>query len=107
MSYSDEGLGRLVDPDACTMYQCRSLGIGADVLSEILEPTLLAATNLPNVEYPTDGLGDDLVKSGALSKLELEGILYACQRHQRVRSGRWHPRRARVAFVRLTVCYSR
>jgi hypothetical protein len=79
MSYSDEGLGRLVDPDACTMYQCRSLGIGADVLSEILEPTLLAATNLPNVEYPTDGLGDDLVKSGALSKLELEGILAPSQ----------------------------
>lgn len=45
-----------------------------------------SAIRLPVNEYPLfDALGDELVASGKLSKLQLEGVRYACQKHLEVR----------------------
>lgn len=44
-----------------------------------------SAIRLPTNEYPLfDALGDELVASGKLSKLQLEGVRYACQKHLEV-----------------------
>ncbi|XP_065178274.1 uncharacterized protein LOC135808951 [Sycon ciliatum] len=50
---------------------------------KIVEAASLAAQPLPPATYPLcDSLPEELIKSGRLSALQLEGILYACQRHQ-------------------------
>ncbi|CAH1780986.1 unnamed protein product, partial [Owenia fusiformis] len=50
---------------------------------DIVEAGMLADLDLPNPTYPLqDSLPPTLVSEGKLSSLQLEGILYACQRHQ-------------------------
>ncbi len=42
-----------------------------------------SAIALPKTDYPLwDTLPDALVDSGKLSQLQLEGVLYACTKHQ-------------------------
>ena len=42
----------------------------------------MASIDLPPAKYPLfDALGDEFVENGKLSQLQLEGILYACQKH--------------------------
>lgn len=49
---------------------------------DIAEAASLASIDLPPAKYPLfDALGEDFVSSGKLSKLQLEGVLYACQKH--------------------------
>ena len=49
---------------------------------DIAEAASLASIELPAAKYPLfDSLGDDFVEAGKLSKLQLEGVLYACQKH--------------------------
>eukprot|EP00891_Asterochloris_glomerata_P001845 jgi/Astpho2/1845/e_gw1.00038.339.1_t len=49
----------------------------------ISEAASLSAIALPKTDYPLwDTLPDALVDSGKLSQLQLEGVLYACTKHQ-------------------------
>jgi len=49
---------------------------------DIAEAASLASIDLPPAKYPLfDALGDEFVENGKLSQLQLEGILYACQKH--------------------------
>lgn len=49
---------------------------------DIAEASSLASIDLPPAKYPLfDAIGDEFVETGKLSKLQLEGILYACQKH--------------------------
>ena len=46
------------------------------------EAASLASIPLPPATYPlVDAIGDDVVDGGKLSKLQLEGVTYACQKH--------------------------
>ena len=64
-------------------YECRSLSFGQPHPGAIVEAATLSAAPLPPATYPLrDALPESLVDSGMLSSLQLEGILYACQRHQ-------------------------
>jgi hypothetical protein len=62
-------------------YVCRSLSVGKAHPGNIAESGLLATIDLPKATYPIDGLGHS-IKEANLSALQLEGVLYACQRHQ-------------------------
>lgn len=43
---------------------------------------LCSAISLPDNEYPLwDSLGEEIVASGKLSQLQLEGVRYACDKH--------------------------
>ena len=47
-----------------------------------------SAIALPKTDYPLwDTLPDALVDSGKLSQLQLEGVLFACTKHQRFLPG--------------------
>jgi len=48
----------------------------------IAESGLLSSVPLPPLAYPRDGLFGGMVEGGKLSKLQLEGVLYAGQHHQ-------------------------
>ena len=42
-----------------------------------------SAIRLPESKYPLwDALPPDIIKQGKLSQLQLEGVLYACTKHQ-------------------------
>jgi P-loop containing NTP hydrolase pore-1 len=46
-----------------------------------------SAIMLPKNEYPLwDSLGDDIIDSGKLSRLQLEGVRYACNKHLEILS---------------------
>ncbi|XP_065056159.1 uncharacterized protein LOC135684506 [Rhopilema esculentum] len=52
---------------------------------DIVEAGSLAAQRLPAVEYDiTSSFPKEVIAEGKLSDLQLEGILYACQRHQKI-----------------------
>ena len=66
-------------------YSCRSLCFGVPHPSEIAEPRGLASVSLPAPSYPLrDSLDrcNNIVDAGLLSSLQLEGVQFACQRHQ-------------------------
>ncbi|XP_019644077.1 PREDICTED: protein FORGETTER 1-like [Branchiostoma belcheri] len=53
--------------------------------ADIVEAGSLAAMALPATDYPlADTIPDDVITSGKLSSLQLEGVIYACTRHQMV-----------------------
>ncbi|XP_078614112.1 uncharacterized protein LOC144883439 isoform X1 [Branchiostoma floridae x Branchiostoma japonicum] len=53
--------------------------------ADIVEAGSLAAMALPPTDYPlADTIPDDVITSGKLSALQLEGVIYACTRHQMV-----------------------
>eukprot|EP00277_Geminigera_cryophila_P001483 CAMPEP_0179412588 /NCGR_PEP_ID=MMETSP0799-20121207/4560_1 /TAXON_ID=46947 /ORGANISM="Geminigera cryophila, Strain CCMP2564" /LENGTH=461 /DNA_ID=CAMNT_0021184833 /DNA_START=177 /DNA_END=1560 /DNA_ORIENTATION=- len=70
-------------------YECRSLSFGVPHPSEIAEPKGLSAVNLPAPTYPLrDSLDKySIIDSAKLSCLQLEGVQYACQRHQLILPG--------------------
>ncbi|CAH3034332.1 unnamed protein product [Porites lobata] len=73
--------------DVFSSYACNSLnhkGIKHHP-GDIVEAGCLAAQQLPQAKYQLfKSLPQDLVETGKLSDLQLEGVLYACQRHQMV-----------------------
>lgn len=73
--------------DVFSCYVCNSLN-HKDIQphpGDIVEAGCLAAQQLPAARYGLfESLPMDLVQSGKLSDLQLEGILYACQRHQMI-----------------------
>lgn len=55
---------------------------GIEHPGDIAEAASLASISLPPATYPLyDALGADIVDGGGLSKLQLEGVTYACQKH--------------------------
>ena len=55
---------------------------GIEHPGDIAEAASLASISLPPATYPLyDALGEDIVDGGGLSKLQLEGVTYACQKH--------------------------
>lgn len=63
-------------------YQCKSLGHiqGLQHPGNISESASLAAVQLPPNDYKLC-LSNDLITSGRLSSLQVEGIVYACTKH--------------------------
>lgn len=48
-----------------------------------LQKCVCSAIALPTTSYPLwDSIPADVVTSGKLSQLQLEGVLYACTKHQ-------------------------
>ena len=49
---------------------------------DIAEAASLSTIQLPRSDYPLfDSLPADIVDNGKLSRLQLEGVLYACTKH--------------------------
>uniref|UniRef100_A0A7S0KP95 Helicase ATP-binding domain-containing protein n=1 Tax=Ostreococcus mediterraneus TaxID=1486918 RepID=A0A7S0KP95_9CHLO len=63
-------------------YVCHSIERGKVHPGDIAEAASLASIELPAAKYPLfDALGAEFVETGKLSKLQLEGVMYACQKH--------------------------
>ncbi|KAG2500714.1 hypothetical protein HYH03_001479 [Edaphochlamys debaryana] len=86
----DDGLAESATKQVFSSYVCRSLGgRGKPHPGDVAEASSLAAVPLPPCSYPLwDALPPDVVASGRLSQLQLEGVLYACNKHcQQLPSG--------------------
>lgn len=78
----EESAPEALSKEVFTPYHCRSLDRGLPHCGDIAEAASLAAIDLPAATYPLwDALPRELIESGQLSALQLEGVLYACQRH--------------------------
>ncbi|CAN0209455.1 unnamed protein product, partial [Laminaria digitata] len=63
-------------------YECKSLpSLGNVHPGEISEPGLLAAVSLPLLTYGSEAFEGRIIDDTKLSRLQLEGVLYAAQRH--------------------------
>ncbi|KAK3286832.1 hypothetical protein CYMTET_5621 [Cymbomonas tetramitiformis] len=83
----DETVSEEVSKHVFSSYVCQGLasGLGIDHPGEISEASSLSAISLPPSSYPLwDALPEDIVNSGKLSRLQLEGVLFACSKHQEV-----------------------
>lgn len=69
---------------AWNTYVCKSLSEGCPHPGEIVEPASLAAVLLPPLNYPILDSLKHQVEKGMISQLQLEGVAYACQKHQQV-----------------------
>jgi hypothetical protein len=54
-----------------------TLEFGSEHPGDISESGLLSSIPLPPLSYPNDGISVDMIRAGKLSKLQLEGVLYA------------------------------
>ncbi|KAH9259094.1 hypothetical protein BASA81_002714 [Batrachochytrium salamandrivorans] len=64
-------------------YQCKSIAFGEKHPGSLVEGAALAAIELPPNSYPLqDSLGFQ-IQTGRLSSMQLEGVMYACERHSR------------------------
>ncbi|GIL79152.1 hypothetical protein Vretifemale_8504, partial [Volvox reticuliferus] len=79
----DEGLAESATKQVFSSYVCRTItDRGMSHPGDVAEASSLAAVPLPPSKYPLwDSLPPELVSSGKLSTLQLEGILYACSKH--------------------------
>ncbi|KFM23228.1 Strawberry notch-like protein 1 [Auxenochlorella protothecoides] len=77
----DDGGGEALSSTVFQAYQCCSVAEGQPHPGDIAEPASLAAIPLPPNDYPLDALPAELISSGKLSSLQLEGMRYACARH--------------------------
>ncbi|KAK9814268.1 hypothetical protein WJX72_003136 [[Myrmecia] bisecta] len=79
----DESVSEALSKEVFSTYQCRSIGDrGVPHPGSIAEATSLSAIPLPVSTYPLwDSIPADLVSTGKLSQLQLEGVLYACTKH--------------------------
>lgn len=81
------GVAESRSSDVFSSYTCSSLcheGI-QNHPGDIVEAGCLAAQQLPKAKYGLfESLPQDLIKTGKLSDLQLEGVLFACQRHQMI-----------------------
>ena len=81
--------------DVFSEYTCRSIDFGSKHPSEnITESASMSGVSLPAATYPLrEALGDEIIAGQKLSSLQLEGALYACQRHSRFLPGASTPTR--------------
>eukprot|EP00049_Salpingoeca_infusionum_P014447 m.270271 g.270271 ORF g.270271 m.270271 type:complete len:1323 (+) comp15677_c0_seq4:246-4214(+) len=74
-----------VETEVFNGYQCSSLSFGKPHPGHVVEAASLAAVNLPKATYPLDdSLPPAVIHKGKLSTLQLEGVMYACMRHQQL-----------------------
>ena len=80
--------------DVFSEYRCRSLDYGCVHPSDnITESASMSGVLLPPALYPLQQALGSAVETGLLSNLQLEGTLYACQRHLRFLPGAVTPTR--------------
>eukprot|EP00892_Ulva_mutabilis_P003294 jgi/Ulvmu1/1336/UM011_0064.1 len=78
----DEGVSEQVSTEIFASYECKSIDRGIVHPGDIAEPASLSAISLPTNDYPIwESVGDEIVNTGKLSKLQLEGVRYACKKH--------------------------
>eukprot|EP00039_Didymoeca_costata_P003109 m.65130 g.65130 ORF g.65130 m.65130 type:complete len:1396 (-) comp11709_c0_seq1:101-4288(-) len=66
-------------------YSATTINRGKPHPGHVVEASSLASVSLPPAEFPLfDSLPSSIVDDGVLSELQLEGVLYACQRHQKI-----------------------
>jgi hypothetical protein len=75
-------------------YKCRSHGYGFQHPGHIVEGSALSAISLPPHTYPINNSLAHQIQRGLLSSLQIEGVIYACERHQR-----FLPNGRRAGFV--------
>ena len=64
------------------LFPNRTIDRGVPHPGDIAEAASLSTIQLPRSDYPLfDSLPADIVDRGKLSKLQLEGVLYACTKH--------------------------
>ncbi|CAG9465812.1 unnamed protein product [Pedinophyceae sp. YPF-701] len=80
-SHEDAGESEIFAP-----YRCRTAASrGRPHPADVSEPAALAAVQLPRSRYDLfDALPAPVVERGLLSDLQLEGVLYACDRHRTI-----------------------
>ncbi|CAB4012834.1 FORGETTER 1-like [Paramuricea clavata] len=82
--YDDKPLNLL--EEIFSSYQCNTLHHIAKIQKhpgDIVEAGSLAAQTLPEAVYPIcQSIGDEIIENGKLSDLQLEGVIYSCQRHR-------------------------
>ena len=71
-------------PEVWHDYTCTSLEFGKPHPGSIVEATSLALVPLPKHTYPLLDSLRQQVEDGSLSSMQLEGVMYACERHQRM-----------------------
>eukprot|EP01012_Entosiphon_sulcatum_P025959 TRINITY_DN31340_c0_g1_i1.p1 TRINITY_DN31340_c0_g1~~TRINITY_DN31340_c0_g1_i1.p1 ORF type:complete len:1169 (-),score=143.26 TRINITY_DN31340_c0_g1_i1:5-3481(-) len=81
-----ETVSETVSEDVFVAYGSAGLNIGAPHPGAIVEALSLAAAPLPTPTYPILDSLKEAIDSGSLSSLQVEGILYACQRHLHILS---------------------
>ena len=81
-----DGVAESQSEEVFSSYCCRSLPITYNCITHpgsIVEAGSLAAQSLPKVHFDLmRSLPENILLSGQLSDLQIEGILFACQRHQ-------------------------
>eukprot|EP00878_Enallax_costatus_P032695 GHUV01035950.1.p1 GENE.GHUV01035950.1~~GHUV01035950.1.p1 ORF type:complete len:643 (+),score=180.98 GHUV01035950.1:954-2882(+) len=82
----DFGTGEAVSKQIFTPYVCKSTAArGKSHAGDIAEASSLSAIPLPPSDYPLwNAFPEAIVQQGKLSQLQLEGVLYACTRHQQI-----------------------
>lgn len=69
----------------CFCCRCHSLSFGAPHPCDVTEAGTLSGVRLPPATYPLQAsLPPHIIANGLLSALQLEGALYAAQRHQQI-----------------------
>ncbi|KAL4533952.1 hypothetical protein Ndes2526B_g07167 [Nannochloris sp. 'desiccata'] len=91
----DEGLGDAASKEVFATYIARSLPDSIKALphpGDIAEPASLAAVPLPKTDFPL-AFPEELVSSGKLSAMQLEGTIHAATKHLS-----WLPSGERAGF---------
>eukprot|EP00911_Craspedida_sp_UC1_P000088 UC1_evm1s74 len=84
----NEGTTAEETTEVFTGYVCQSLDFGVIHPGSVVESSTLSAVPMPPGTYPLrESLPEELINEGKLSSLQLEGVLYACQRHQIILHG--------------------
>ncbi|CAN0561137.1 unnamed protein product, partial [Ectocarpus sp. 12 AP-2014] len=80
---ADNALAEEVDVEVFSAYECRSLPpeLGNAHPGDISEPGLLSAVPLPPPTYGSEAFDGPVIDETKLSRLQLEGVLFAAQRH--------------------------
>jgi hypothetical protein len=74
-----------ISGDVFHNYKPTTLAFGCEHPGMIVEASSLASIDLPPATFPLqESLPPELIATGQLSSLQLEGVLYACQRHQKI-----------------------
>ena len=85
-----QGLQETMSEEVFTSYKALALPTSFNAVKhpgDIVEAGSLAAQSLPHARYNLlSSLPAETIKNGKLSDLQLEGILFACQRHQHLLS---------------------
>jgi hypothetical protein len=71
------------DSEVWSTYQCRTVPYGHPHPGHIVEADNIAMIPLPPASYPIRDSLDPCIIRGALSSMQIEGILYACERHSK------------------------